>query len=123
MAFKLSTLHIFGYGEIQVIGKDGETSVNKKAPASQMTSKDSVINDVYSFKPQDNLSPNEYHAINIFGDMFSDYLPKGDFKSWRTQWNLLNQTAIDALVAEVLAYTPPAPQPEPEPTPEEPIVP
>lgn len=109
MAFKLSTLHVFGYGEVQVIGQDGETSVNKKAPASEMTSKDSVVNNVYSFKPVDNLSPNEYHAIHIFADSFANYQPKGDFENWRVQWPELDKAAIDALVAEVLAYTPPAP--------------
>jgi hypothetical protein len=107
MAFVLSTLHIFGYGETQVIGNDGTTSVNKKVPTSVLTKVTPVVDDVYSFKPTDNLSPNEYHAINIFNDMFADYQPKGDFESWRTEWSKLNKTAIDELVAEVLAYTPP----------------
>lgn len=114
MAFKLSTLHIFGYGEVQVIGKDGETDVNKKAPASEMVSRQAVVDNVYSFKPEDNQSPNEYHAINIFNEMFADYQPKGNYKSWRTNWASLDKVAIDALVAEVLAYTPPPP-PDQEP--------
>ncbi len=108
MAFVLSTLHIFGYGETQVIGNDGTTSVNKKVPTSVLTKVTPVVDDVYSFKPSDNLSPNEYHAINIFNDLFADYQPKGEFDSWRVQWADLNKVAIDELVAEVLAYTPPA---------------
>lgn len=108
MAFKLSTLHIFGYGETQVIGTDGDTQINKKVSTSVLTKVTPVVDDVYSFKPQDNLSPNEYHAINIFSEMFADYQPKGEFESWRTQWADLNKVAIDELVAEVLAYTPPA---------------
>jgi hypothetical protein len=39
--------------------------------------------------------------------MFADYQPKGDFESWRTNWSELNKTAINDLVVEVLAYTPP----------------
>lgn len=109
MAFKLSTLHIFGYGETQVIGQDGEENINKKVPSSELNGVTSVVDNVYSFKPLDNLSPNEYHAINIFNDMFADYQPKGEFKSWRVPFADLNKGEIDALVAEVLAYTPPAP--------------
>jgi hypothetical protein len=103
MAFQLSTIHIFGYGETQVIGKDGDTSVNKKVSTSLLTKVTPVVDDVYSFKPTDNLSPNEYHAINIFNNMFADYQPSGEFDSWRTEWALLDQAYIDALVAEVLA--------------------
>jgi hypothetical protein len=107
MAFVLSTLHIFGYGETQVIGKDGDTSINKKVSTSVLTKVTPVVDDVYSFKPVNNLSPNDYHAINIFNNMFADYQPKGNFESWRTNWSELNQTAINDLIVEVLAYTPP----------------
>ena len=103
MAFELSTLHIFGYGETQVIGQDGDTAVNKKVSSSGLTSLTAVVDNVYSFKPVDNLSPNEYHAINIFNNMFADYQPSGEFDIWRTEWALLDQAYIDALVAEVLA--------------------
>lgn len=114
MAFKLSTLHIFGYGEVQVIGKDGDTHVNKKAPSIEMASKDAVVNNIYNFKPQNNLSPNEYHAVNIFENSLAVYQPKQSFKEWRVQWTDLDKAAIDALVAEVLAYTPPPPPPAEE---------
>lgn len=103
MAFKLSTLHIFGYGETQVIGTDGDTQINKKVPSASLTKVTPVVDDVYSFKPADNQAPNVYHAINIFSEMFADYQPSGDFKSWRTEWEKLNKVAIDELVAEVLA--------------------
>jgi len=106
MAFELSTLHIFGYGECQVIGKDGETQINKKAPSNQLVSLQAVVDNVYSFKPVDNLSPNLYHAINIFYNMFSDYIPKdSQFSNWRTEFKDLDTALIDTLVAEVLAYT------------------
>ena len=107
MAFKLNTLHIFGYGEVQAIGTDGETSINKKAPASALTKVAAVVDDVYSHKPAENPAPNEYHAVNVFNDMFADYQPSGKgAKGWRTQFGDLNKVAIDELAAEVLAYNP-----------------
>jgi hypothetical protein len=111
MAFKLNTLHIFGYGETQVIGQDGETNINKKAPNDVLTLLQPVVDNVYSFKPAENPAINEYHAINIFVDLFSDYVPKdSENKSWRTQYEQLDQNAIDVLVAEVLAYEKPTQQ-------------
>lgn len=108
MAFLLNTLHIFGYGEAQVIGRDGNTNINKKAPISELTKVTPVVDDVYSFKPADNQATNSYHVINLFKNVFADYQPKDKFKSWRVDWSKLNESAIDDLVAEVLAYTPPA---------------
>ena len=96
-----STLHIFGYGETQLIGKD----FNKKVPSTVLTTLTDVVNNVYSFKPEGNETTEEYHAINIFNTMFSDWQPKiSDAKGWRTEYAELDATAIDALVAEIEAY-------------------
>ena len=40
--------------------------------------------------------------------MFVDYQCKGEYEGWRVSWDNenLDKAAIDALVAEVLAYTP-----------------
>ena len=96
-----STLHIFGYGETQLIGKD----FNKKVPSTVLTTLTNVVNNVYSFKPEGNEATEEYHAINIFNTMFSDWQPKSsDAKGWRTEYAELDATAIDALVAEIEAY-------------------
>ena len=96
-----STLHIFGYGETQLIGKD----FNKKVPSTVLTTLTDVVINVYSFKPEGNEATEEYHAINIFNTMFSDWQPKSsDAKGWRTEYAELDATAIDALVAEIEAY-------------------
>ena len=96
-----STLHIFGYGETQLIGKD----FNKKIPSASLTTLTAVVNNIYSFKPEGNEATEEYHAINIFNNMFSDWQPKSsDAKSWRTEYAELDATAIDALVAEIETY-------------------
>lgn len=102
MAFELSTLHIFGYGETQVIGQDGTTPVNKKVASSELTGVQAVVDDVYSHKPVDNPATNDYHAVNIFNNMFADFQPK-EGESFRVPFEELNKALIDALVAEVLA--------------------
>jgi hypothetical protein len=99
-----STLHIFGYGETQLIGTDS----NKKVPSTALTTLAAVVANVYSFKPEGNTAPEEYHAINIFNHMFADWQPKGQGeKGWRTEYAELDTEAIDALVAEVEAYVEP----------------
>lgn len=99
-----STLHIFGYGETQLIGTDS----NKKVPSSVLTTLTAVVNNVYSFKPEDNTANEEYHAINIFNDMFADWQTKeSETKGWRTKYAELDAEAITALVAEIEAYVEP----------------
>jgi len=103
--YGLYTLHIFGYGETQLIGTD----FNKKVPTSALISVLAVIDDVYSFKPEENTATKEYHAINIFNDMFADWqTAQQGVEGWRVQFADLNKTALDELVAEIEAYTPPA---------------
>jgi hypothetical protein len=97
-----STLHIFGYGETQLIGDN----YNKKVATSSLTTVQPVVDNVYSFKPEGNTATEDYHAINIFNDMFADWQPK-DGEGWRVQYADLDATLIDALVAEIVA------QPEP----------
>lgn len=100
-----STLHIFGYGETQLIGDN----FNKKVPTSELTKAQAVIDNVYSFKPEGNPATEAYHAINTFNDLFSDWqTSEPNVEGWRVQWSDLNKTAIDELVAEIEAYTPPA---------------
>lgn len=100
MAQTFNTLHIFGYGETQLI-TDTE---NKKVSSSELTGVDAVVADVYANKPEDADAGIEYHAVNIFNDLFADYLPKdASQKPFRVEYSKLNATLIDALVAEVEA--------------------
>ena len=99
-----STLHIFGYGETQLIGND----LNKKVNTSVLTTAQAVIDNVYSFKPEGNTATEQYHAINIFNDMFADWqTSQKGVEGWRVQYPELDATAIDALVAEIVAYVEP----------------
>lgn len=107
MAFELSTLHIFGYGETQVIGQDvvsetESTPVNKKVASSSLTSVQAVVDNVFSHKPADSTASADVHAVNIFNNMFADFQPK-EGEGFRVEWAELDKALIDAVVAEVLA--------------------
>lgn len=93
-----NTIHIFGYGETQLITSDS----NKKVATSSLTKVQAVIDNVYSKKPTDSNAGTEYHAINIFSDMFADYIPKtkGE-KSFRVKYEDLDATLINELVTEI----------------------
>lgn len=93
-----STLHIFGYGETQVISENS----NKKVSSDSLTAKQAVVDNVYSKKPQDSDASADVHAVNIFHGMFADFQPKTG-KGFRVKYEDLDAAAIDALVAEVAA--------------------
>lgn len=94
------TIHIFGYGETQVITSD----LNKKNATSILRKVQAVIDDVYSKKPDDNNAGTEYHAINIFNCSFADFIPKtkGE-KSFRVKYEDLDANLINELVNEIKA--------------------
>ena len=96
-----STLHIFGYGETQLIGDN----FNYKTLTSNLPAAPAVVADVYSKKPVDSDASADYHAVNIFHDMFADYQPNSG-SGFRVQYADLNQVLIDALVEEILALFP-----------------
>ena len=99
-----STLHIFSFGDVQVITKDG--GATKKA--SDLTKLQAVIDNVWSFKPAESPITKEYHAINIFEGMFADWQPKQPKeKGFRTEYAKLDNATIQALIDEVLAPVPP----------------
>jgi recombinational DNA repair protein (RecF pathway) len=95
-----STLHIFGFGDVQVIAKEG----GKTKKASDLTKLQAVIDMVWAQKPDDNTSTNEYHAINIFNGLFADWQSKTKVdKGYRTKYDKLIAETIEALIDEVLA--------------------
>lgn len=95
-----STLHIFGYGETQLIGEN----LNKKVSTSALTTVQAVVDNVYSFKPEGNTANEEYHAVNIFNDMFADWqTSQQGVEGWRVQYSELDATLIEALIAEIVA--------------------
>ena len=104
MASTFSTIHIFHFGTVQVIGKDK----NIQTPISSVSAEaQAVIDNVWSKKPANNNGTKEYHAINIFDGMFSDWQPKvkGEI-GYRTQYTELDATLINALVSAVESQQP-----------------
>ena len=95
-----NTLHIFGFGDVQVITEDG--GATKKA--ADLTKLKVVVDNVWAQRPADHVGTEEYHAINIFEGMFSDWQVKvkGE-KGFRTEYAELDEVTIQALVDEVLA--------------------
>lgn len=98
------TIHIFGYGEAQIISE----TVNFKTKVADFTKIQAVIDNVKSKKPADKTA-GDYHAINIFGDMKVNYQAKRtkdskpkdeDKSSFSVKASDLDSKKIDALVAE-----------------------
>lgn len=99
-----ATIHIFGYGESQIISD----TTNFKAGVDKFTKLQAVIDNIKSKKPADKTAA-DYHAINIFGDLRVDYIAKGvdgagsndeDKGSFSAAFKDLDSKKLDALVAE-----------------------
>lgn len=92
-----NTLHIFGYGETQVI-TDTE---NKKVATDSIVGVQALVDDLYSKKPSGNAATTDYRTISIFNDMFADYSDE-DGNRFRVDYSELNAALIDAVVLGVL---------------------
>jgi hypothetical protein len=105
MANSWNTLHIFGFGTVQVISD----TQNVQAPISAFQAEvDAVVDDVWANKPEDYVGSKSYHAINNFNTLFSDWLPNSPgAESFRVQAADLDQDLLNTLAEAVLAYVPP----------------
>jgi hypothetical protein len=92
-----NTLHIFGYGETQVI-TDTE---NKKVATDSIVGVQLVVDDLYSKKPADNPATIHYATITILNDIFADYSDE-EGNTFRVDYSELNAALIDVVVLEVL---------------------
>ncbi len=101
MANPFNTIHIFGFGTVQVITDTQNVQVSVSDFQALV---DACVDDVWANKPEDYVGPKEYHAINTFYNLFSDWLPsQSDAKSFRVQYADLDTTAFANLAAAVLA--------------------
>jgi hypothetical protein len=92
---KYNTLHIFGYGECQVI-TDTE---NKKVPTEDCPSAQAVVDMVYALKPEGNTAGTDYQNVTIINDIFGSYSSIDG--SFRVEYSELNAALIDQLVEEI----------------------
>ena len=100
MSTNFKTIHIFGFGIVQVI--DNELNVQCSI-ADVKAEADACIEEIWSKKPEDVTLTKEYHAINILNTHFADWLPKikGE-KSYRTKYLELNDSLFEALADKVI---------------------
>jgi len=91
-----NTLHIFGYGQDQLIS-DTE---NKLVDADLCPKTQDVVDMVYALKPTGNAATLNYRNINIFHDLFADYLDE-EGNRFRVEYSELDSKLIEQLAAEI----------------------
>ena len=89
------SVQFFAYGEAQIIGKD----LNFKASVNSFTKLQAVITNIKSKKPADK-TDGDYHAINIFFSSDCRYMGKGKENSFSCKLTDLDETKLNALIAE-----------------------
>lgn len=90
-----NTLHIFGYGECQVI----TDSENKKVPTEDCPSAQAVIDMVYALKPEGNTAGTDYQNVTIIRDIYGSYSALDGY--FRVEYSELDSELIDQLIEEI----------------------
>jgi len=98
-----NTIHVFSFGDIQIISKDKNGTVK----AADLTKLDAFVNHVKTFKPAE-ITFTDYHTINVFYDNSVRYIGKPDVDkklktSFSVEFNKIDQTILNDLVAEVIS--------------------
>jgi hypothetical protein len=92
-----NTLLIFGYGQTQLITDTDSKLVN----SDELLSLNAVIDDIYSKKPLENNSQENYVRIAIYNNDFSDWVTNNPNDYFKVPYDELNQALIDSLVLEI----------------------
>ena len=105
---QFSTIHIFGYGETQIIGNDN----NGKVQSSELTNLVALVDHIKTFLPESGVTLTDYHVIHIFEGSDVRYLGVGtedrkEETSFSVKYNQINVTLLDTLVDEVISLLPP----------------
>ena len=100
-----NTVHVFGFGTSQLITE----TVNKKTPSSGLTTLDSFVAHIVTFKPED-IALTDYHVIHVFNNYEVRYLGSalksgfgGTKDSWSVKWADLDLAIVGALIDEIAA--------------------
>jgi len=104
---QFSTIHIFGYGETQIIGNDN----NGKVQSSELTNLVALVDHIKTFLPESGVTLTDYHVIHIFEGSDVRYLGVGtedrkEDTSFSVKYNQIDITLLDALVNEVISLLP-----------------
>ena len=90
-----NTLHIFGYGECQVITE----TENIKVATELCPSAQAVVDMVYALKPEGNTAGTDYQNVTILNNIFGSYSAiEGSF---RVEYSELDSELIDQLIEEI----------------------
>ena len=105
---QFSTIHIFGYGETQIIGNDN----NGKVQSSELTNLVVLVDHIKTFLPENGVTLTDYHVIHIFEGSDVRYLGVGtedrkEDTSFSVKYDQINLTLLDTLVNEVISLLPP----------------
>jgi len=97
-----NTIHIFGFGDTQIIGKDKKGTVK----SNTLTKLTAFVNHVKSLKPTDVVVA-DYHVIHIFNGADVRYLGTTESKTDKVAYSIkmadIDQTILNELVAELEA--------------------
>lgn len=91
-----NTLHIFGYGQDQLISE----TENKLVDADLCPATQDTVDMVYALKPDGNAATTNYRNINIFNGLFADYADE-EGNRFRVEWAELETALINILAAEI----------------------
>ena len=106
---QFSTIHIFGYGETQIIG---ETN-NGKIPSLSLTTLVPFVDHVKTFLPESGVTLTDYHVIHIFEGSDVRYLGVGtedrkEETSFSVKYDQINTVILDTFVNEIISKLPPS---------------
>jgi hypothetical protein len=91
------TIHIFGYGETQINSKD----LSVKVKSTELKKLKTLVDKVWSKKPQDSDAEQNYHVIHCFGH---DDVRYGSKKGFSLKKDEELKPLIDDLVAELETF-------------------
>ncbi len=96
------TIHIFGYGETQIIKKD----VNFKTKTSDLTKVQPLLDALWAEKPEDVTGGDDFQSVTFFNYDLKQWLGKKDEASFRIKGEDTLVALIDELIAEMTALIP-----------------
>lgn len=89
-------IHIFGYGETQLITKDESLKYETK----NLTKVQSLVDAIWNLKPEDYSGEKKYHVINFFGKNDIRWVDENSFQLNNESLS----TMIDELITEIQEY-------------------
>jgi hypothetical protein len=98
---KFNTIHIFGFGDTQLIGSE----VSGTIKSTELAKLSALVEHIKTFKPED-VTLTDYHVIHIFNDMDIRYLGTGGFaKSEKNHFSVkiseINSAIFEEFVTEL----------------------